>query len=115
MPIFLTIPADELRTGEKTLQVLDRELFSLGHGDRQRPLAAGCDLGPAGGGASREVADLPDGPTGVERRSALWWRSHVVTARFLRGGSVGTHFPGLIPPGRARTRGSRSPCPRRCS
>jgi hypothetical protein len=27
----------------------------------------------------------------------------------------GRDSPGLIPPGRARTRGSRSPCPRRCS
>jgi len=83
MPIFLAIPADELRPGETTLQVLDRELFSLAHQDRQRSLAAGCDQDPAEGGVSREVADLIDGPTGVERRIALLWRSHVVTVHFL--------------------------------
>jgi hypothetical protein len=48
MPIFLAIPADELRPGETTLQVLDRELFSLAHQDRHRSLTAGCDQDPAG-------------------------------------------------------------------
>jgi len=83
MPLFLDIPADELRPGETTLQALDREFLSLAHQDRDRSLAAGCDQDPAEGGVSREVADLPDGPTGVERRIALLWRSHVVTVHFL--------------------------------
>ena len=83
MPIFLAIPADELHLGETTLQVLDRELFSLAHQDRHRSLAAGCDQDPAEGGVSQEVADLLAGLTGVERRIALLWRSHVVTAHFL--------------------------------
>ena len=83
MPIFLAIPADELHLGETTLQVLDRELFSLAHQDRHRSLAAGCDQEPAEGGVSREVADLLGGLTGVERRIALLWRSHVVTVHFL--------------------------------
>src|SRR3954452_12457152 len=104
MPIFLAIPADELRPGETTLQVLDRELFSLAHQHRHRSLAAGCDQDQAEGEVSREVADLLDGPTGVERRIALLWRSHVVTAHFLRGRSIGTRFPGPHP---ART-GSNS-------
>src|SRR3954453_14305586 len=97
MPIFLAIPADELRPGETTLQVLDRELFSLAHQDRHRSLAAGCDQDPAEGGVSREVADLLAGLTGVERRIALVWRGHVVTVHFLRGRSMGTRFPGPHP------------------
>src|SRR3954452_15869003 len=52
MPILLAIPADELRPGETTLQVLDRELFSLADQDRHRSLAAGCDQDPAEGGVS---------------------------------------------------------------
>jgi hypothetical protein len=83
MPIFLAIPADELRPGETTLQVLDRELFSLAHQDRHRSLAAGCDQDPAEGGVSQEVADLLACLTGVERRIALLWRSHVITEHFL--------------------------------
>jgi hypothetical protein len=35
------------------------------------------------GGVSQEVADLLAGLTGVERRIALLWRSHVVTVHFL--------------------------------
>src|SRR5437763_14479872 len=97
MPIFLAIPAYELRPVETTLQVLDRELFSLAHQDRHRSLAAGCDQDPAEGGVSREVADLLDGLTGVERRIALLWRSHVITAHVLRGRSMGTRFPGPHP------------------
>jgi hypothetical protein len=83
MPIFLAIPADELHLGETTLQVLDQELFILAHQDRHQSLAAGCDQNPAEGGVSREVADLLDGLTGVERRIALLWRSHVITEHFL--------------------------------
>ena len=83
MPVFLAIPAGELHLGETTLQVLDQELFILGPQDRHRSLAAGCDQDPAEGGVSREVVDLLDGPTGVERRIALLWRSHVVTEHFL--------------------------------
>ena len=83
MSIFLAIPADELHPGETALQVLEQELFSLAHQDRHRSLAAGCDQDPAEGGVSREVADLPDGPTGVERRIALLWRSHAITVHFL--------------------------------
>jgi hypothetical protein len=71
MPIFLAIPADELHLGATTLQVLDQELFILAHQDRHQSLAAGCDQDPAEGGVSREVADLIDGPIGVERRIAL--------------------------------------------
>jgi hypothetical protein len=46
-------------------------------------LAAGCDQDPAEGGVSQEVADLLAGLTGVERRIALLWRSHVITEHFL--------------------------------
>ena len=83
MPIFLAIPADELHLGETTLQVLDQELFILAHQDRHQSLAAGCDQNPAEGGVSQKVADILDGLTGVERRIALLWRSHVVTVHFL--------------------------------
>jgi hypothetical protein len=83
MPIFLAIPADELHLGETTLQVLDQELFILAHQDRHQSLAAGCDQDPAEGGVSQEVADLLAGLTGVERRIALLWRSHVITVHFL--------------------------------
>src|SRR3954467_10152440 len=97
MPIFLAISANELHLGGTTLHVLDRERFSLAHQDRHRSLAAGCDQVPAEGGVSREVADLLDGPTGVERRIALLRGSHVVTVRFLRGRSMGTRLPGPHP------------------
>jgi len=82
MPIFLAIPADELRPGETTLQVLDRERFSLAHRDRHRSLAAGCDQDPAEGGVSREVADLLAGLTGFERRITSLWRRYVIIVRF---------------------------------